>query len=45
VNKEAAMKLRTLLTCCTLAASSAALADSAVSPIYGVSLPDGYRKW
>ncbi|MGY4493606.1 cytochrome P460 family protein [Pseudomonas sp. TE3610] len=39
------MKLRTLLTWCTLAASSAALADSAVSPIYGVSLPDGYRKW
>ncbi len=39
------MKLRTLLTCCALAASGAALADSAVSPIYGVSLPDGYRHW
>jgi len=39
------MTFKSLVMGCALVASGAALAAGPLSPIYGVALPDGYRKW
>lgn len=36
---------RLCIAALALASSACALADSAPSPIYGVTIPDGYRQW